>query len=307
MLMPAAAHAASSYTAGGGPWNVRYCPSTQCEVVGEMPNGDIPDLSCQTYGERVELGPQYMTNIWDKVRTPAGNVGYLTDAGVNETPGPTNFDPRLPRCSGDHGGSAYFKPRDWQPFDPDAHADVVIAMSRWSIGQCSSLNGGNYPDVIGNQRVTTLAGWSVARLAPIYAVQNNFDRVAASIDSIVLYDPGTWEEFFGEDSCDPYFRQSDLYAAWLGVRPTNRLLILAGRVTKDAGHPDSDGRLHQGIQQALFPKIRGTQLAQQVLVCNYDDLDHPAVLANFDDVVRLGPQSTCPTKPGVRLYASWHP
>jgi len=296
--------AASGYTAGGGPWNVRYCATTQCDIVGQMPNGAIPDVACQVYGERVILG-DFVTSIWDKVRTPSGATGFLTDAGVAETPGGAEFDPRLPRCTGTHGGSAYFKPRDWA-FDPDAHADYVASKAGWSLGNCSTIYGGNYPDVIGGRRVTTLAGWSLGRLGPTYIMQYNFPRVAASIDSIILYDPGSYEEYTSEDSCDGEFDQSALYARWLGLRGNNRLLILAGRTTRDVDQPEP-GNTYQGIRRALFPRISGTPLAQQVLVCNYDDLSHVGVLSNFSDVVRGGPQSNCPTSAGVRLYGQWRP
>jgi hypothetical protein len=305
VVRPDPARAVSGYSAGGGPWNVRYCAATQCRLTGQMPDGAIPDLICQTYGERVILG-SFVTSIWNKVRTPAGVVGYLTDAGVNETPG-TSFDSRIPRCGGGHGGSVYFKPRDWHPADPDANADYVVTRAGWSLGDCSAVYGGNYPDVIGDRKVTTLAGWSVGRLGPTYIMRYNMPRVTASIDSIVLYDPGSWADYFGEGGCDRQFDQSQLYATWLAARPANRLLILAGRVTRDVGHPDGAGRYHQGIQQALFPKIRGTGLAGQVLVCNYDDLDHVDVLSSFPDVVRGGPRSTCPTKAGVTLSGQWHP
>jgi hypothetical protein len=266
-----AASAATGYTAGGGPWNVRYCAATQCDIVGMMPNGAIPDLSCQTYGERVILGT-FVTSIWDKVRTPSGAVGYLTDAGVNETPGGATFDSRLPRCTGTHGGSAYFKPRDWAPLDPDAKADYVTDNARWSYGNCSVIYGGNYPEVIGDRRVTTLAGWSLARLAPSYALQYNFARVAASIDSIILYDPGSVDDYAG--GCDGNW-EGRLYSEWLKANPNARLLVLAGEVTRDEEHPDSSGRLYRGIRENLFNDyISGTPQARQVRVCNYNDLSH---------------------------------
>lgn len=306
VLPPAPVMAAGGYTAGGGPWNVRYCAATQCGIVGQMPNGPIPELLCQLYGERVALG-NFVTNIWDKVRTPAGVTGYMTDAGVNETPGGAAFDSALSRCSGAAGGSVYFKPRDWHPLDPDADADYVVKRADWSAGDCSVIYGGNFPDVIGGHRVTTLAGWSLGRLGPTYAMEYNMPRIVASINSIILYDPGSYDEYFGAGGCDASFNQSHLYATWLSASPANRLLILAGEVTRDQDHPDAQGRHHQGIQRALFGEIRGTLLADQVLVCNYDDLDHVEVLSNFPDIVRAGPQSVCPTRLGVKLYGSWHP
>jgi hypothetical protein len=306
VCLPAPASAASGYTAGGGPWNVRYCATTQCDIVGQMPNGPIPDLICQVYGQRVSLG-DFVSSIWDRVRTADGVTGYMTDAAVFETPGGATFDPRLPRCGGDHGGSVYFKPRDWWPFDPDARADYVVRKDGWSFGDCTTIYGGNYPDVIGNRRVTTLAGWSLGRLGPTYIMQYNFARVAASIDQIILYDPGSYDEYFGDGSCDTHFDQSRVYADWLSVNPNNRLVILAGKVTRDVYHPDAQGHYYQGIQQALFPRLTGTPLGAQVLVCDYHDLDHPEVLSNFDEVVRWGPWTICPQVPGVTFYGQWHP
>jgi hypothetical protein len=305
-LAPEQSAAAGGYTAGGGPWNVRECATTSCRVVGSMPNGPIPDLACQVWGERVILGG-YITNIWNKVRTPSGAVGYMTDAGVNETPGGTEFDPRLPRCGGTHGGSVYFKPRGWQPLDPKANADYVMDKDDWSSGDCGVTSSGNFPDVIDGKLVTTLAGWSVGRLAPTYLMYYNFARVRANIDSIILYDPGNVDDYFGEGSCDPEFDQAYAYAAWLQARVTNRLLILAGDVTRDAAHPDAFGVTHQGIRRALFTQISGTPQAQQVLICNYDDLDHVDVLRKFADVVRWGSQYSCPRRDDVVLYREWHP
>lgn len=302
------AAAAGGYTAGGGPWNVRSCASTECDSVGTMPNGPIPDLICQVYGQRVVI-VSYETSVWNRVRTPSGVTGYMTNAGVNETPA-YGFDPALPRCSGTHGGSAHFRPYDpfwfWQD-DPDADADFIVRRSEWSLGNCSFLHGGNYPDVVDGRRVSTLSAWSLGRLGPVYAMLNNFPRVKQSIDSIILFDPGSLEELTSPETCDATIPQDALYAEWLAHDPDNRLLILAGRVTRDEDHPDSEGRLHQGIQRALFGEIRGTPLAQQVLVCNYDDLSHHEVLSNFRHIVQDGPQSTCPTAPGVTLHWQWHP
>jgi hypothetical protein len=173
------------------------------------------------------------------------------------------------------------------------------------LGSCSTIHGGNYPDVIDGKRVTTLSGWSLGRLGPVYAMINNFGRVEESVDSITLFDPGSLGDLTG--GCDPSFNQHALYANWLSANSESRLLILAGKVTRDEDNPDAQGRLHQGIQQVLFGEIRGTPLAQQVLVCNYDDLSHHEVLWHFRYVVQYGPQSSCPTTPGVTLYDQWHP
>ncbi len=74
-------------------------------------------------------------------------------------------------------------------------------------------------------------------------------------------------------------------ARWLSGSSGRHLLVLAGAVTRDVDHPDSEGRLHQGIQQYLFPAIRAAGRSAQVLVCNYDTMQHPDVLRNFSYLI----------------------
>lgn len=301
------ASAVSGYTSTDQ-WNVRSCASTVCAVTGSMPMGPIPDLVCQAMGEFVTFSATEKSGIWDKVRTPSGAIGFMTDLGVNGTP-TSYYDSRLPHCAGAAGGSVYYQPREPSTNlgvpDPVAPADAVIPLASWSNGSCIPGSGYNIPEVTTSERVTTLSGWSLGRLGPVYLLYWNFNR-ARQVDNIVLFDPGSYGEFFAPDSCDRNYDQSGLYKSWLDLSPNNRLLILAGKVTKDTA--TADGRYaHRGIQEALFPKIRGTAQAGQVLVCNYDDLDHPSVLSRFRDVVNDGPRSACPAAAGVKLYASWNP
>jgi len=305
-LIPATnskAVAATGYTVSNGPWNVRSCASTVCEVVATMPTGPIPDLACQAMGEFVTLSQSARSGIWDKIRTPSGDVGFVTDLAVNETPLGV-YDSRLPHCTGTAGGSVYYQPR-YSTTDPVAPSDVTIPLTAWSNGSCAPASDYNIPEVTTARVVTTISGWSLGRLGPTYLLYWNFTR-AKQVNSIVLFDPGSYDDYFGSGSCDKSYDQSALYKNWLSLSTNNRLLILAGKVTKDA-QTAVGPYAHRGIQEALFPKIRGTAQANQVLVCNYDDLDHYAVPTKFGSVVRNGPQSTCPVAPGVRLYAAWHP
>ncbi|BCL31021.1 hypothetical protein GCM10017557_58800 [Streptomyces aurantiacus] len=160
------------------------------------------------------------------------------------------------------------------------------------------------------KKVTTLAGWSVGHLGPAYSLAVNPEKTA-QINTIVLYDPGSYANFFErrpwEDApCDLKYDQSQLYADWLGKNKDNRLIILAGEDTKDR-NIWGEGGTHEGIQQALFPKIRTSdQLSSQVPVCNYDDMKHRDVLANCMSVMTAGPQPACPTTP-VQPDTVWHP
>jgi hypothetical protein len=92
-------------------------------------------------------------------------------------------------------------------------------------------------------------------------------------------------------------------ARWLSGNRSRRLLVLAGEVTRDADHPDAQGRLHQGIQRYLFPSIRSAGVTSQVLVCNYDSMKHPDVLRNFSYLMASDGVTACPGSPN----ASWHP
>jgi hypothetical protein len=199
------------------------------------------------------------------------------------------------------GGSVYYQPR-YKPGDAQAPSETLtLGLNDWTTGNCESARGGNFPDTRNGRRVTTLAGWSLGRLGPTYFLASSFNR-AKQISSIILYDPGTYDNYFGNGSCDLHYDQSALYARWLQLSSGNRLLILAGMDTADYDYP-KNGYAHAGIQNALFGRIRGTNLAGQVLVCNYDRMCHPDVLRNFSYLMTQGPQSSCPGNPN----AQWHP
>lgn len=299
---PPPAEAATGYTIGGGPWNVRDCSSTVCDVVGTIPDGAIPDLMCQAAGEEVYLGGNQRSAVWDKVRTPGGDVGFITDLAVLETT-LGSFDSRLPRCSAAPGVVAHYRPRDgwWADrFDPVASPSIDIRQNEWSNFNC----GPAFPEVSLDGKITTLAGWSLGRLGPTYVLQHAPAR-AASVDFIVLYDPGSWYDYFDQSepaSCDLNYDQSWLYRQWLERDPDNQLLILAGHQTRDEG---SSHGLYGGIRLALFHEMGGTVAAEQVLVCRYDELDHPGVLREFDGVAAEGPRTSCPQADGVDFHGSF--
>ncbi len=92
----------------------------------------------------------------------------------------------------------------------------------------------------------------------------------------------------------------------------NRLAILAGKKTRDVENPTvRDGRVyaHRGIQGIYFDRIRGTETANRVRVCNFDQMSHEDVWMKFQDWVNKAPvQYACPVAVGAATAdAIWHP
>jgi hypothetical protein len=164
----------------------------------------------------------------------------------------------------------------------------------WSVGGCSAAQSAYWPANFDGQGITRASGWSLGRLGITYLLARFPDR-AARLDTIILYDPGNLDEYRSE--CDQAYDQDGLMATWLGGSAGRHLLVLAGKVTRDSDHPDAQGRLHQGIQQNLFPAIRSAGRAEQVLVCNYDKMGHTNVLANFAYLAKSGSVTSCPGSP----------
>ncbi len=157
--------------------------------------------------------------------------------------------------------------------------------------------------------INRLAGWSVGRLGPIYALRYLKDHnpeAARRINYVVMFDPGAPSSF---DKCD-YNRttvQADTTLAWwLGLSDSNRLIIMSGKPTA-TNH-------HETIQNAYFPAIKqaGTGVRTRVLVCNYG-LDHNATYNNYAYLMtasyRLSTAqgfSSCP-KQGSAAVWGWNP
>lgn len=280
---------------------MRSCSSTKCTSVGKIRNGPILELICQAKGEPVTIG-QDQTEVWNKVRLTNGVTGYVTNMAVVETP--LDFDPSLPRCGGPGGASVYFAPRDirqWFGLDgfDTRPPGVILNRDDWSDGSCRSISGTHFPAMDRDRRVTTLAGWSLGRLGPTFIFTDDPSR-QSEIRYVLLLDPGTLEEYSGP--CDRLYDQNALYAQWLGQRSSNRLVIMAGRVTIDR---DSGGTF-QGIKQKVLQQIRGTQLASQVLVCAYD-LRHVAMLDKFAYLTAQPPPTECPRQRGDHFLRRWIP
>jgi hypothetical protein len=188
------------------------------------------------------------------------------------------------------------------------------ASNRWNSQSCSTERADDFQTTIDRKPATTLAGWSIGRLGPIYFLQqvpNGQKR--DNIQQIVLFDPGSKAEY-ESNGRDNTYDQSAILAKCLGESTTHHLTILAGEVTADRNNPSANHG-HAGIQNALFPDIRGKSISKQVVVCDYvyagtnRGLSHEDTYNKFSYV--LGDQqpdlAKCPTAKGVDLQAAWHP
>ncbi|WP_146060242.1 hypothetical protein [Amycolatopsis sp. CA-128772] len=161
----------------------------------------------------------------------------------------------------------------------------------------------------GGKHITRLAGWSLGRLGPIYALgylRTHAPAVARDIDYVVMYDPGSPDDFDGSCDSAPQVDASNVLAWWLGMPGTDhRLVIIAGTLTA------SDN--YRSIRETYFPAIRaaGPAIRLRVLVCGYD-LDHEQTYEQHASLM-VGPRlqtvpapRTCPDE-GTHLMRGWNP
>lgn len=279
-------------------------------------NGDTVRLECWTTGSIV---PPYKNNsLWYKAHIVSGKgkgEGFVNDhflnTGINQ---PNVVVPGVAKCGArpsppPGGGSVYYAPNDGTK-PANSPATVTLAaesgeFNLWVSKQCGADQAGNFSDKP-NKRITTLAGWSKGRLGPTYFLWANPERRSA-INYILLFDPGTYDNY-KNGACDKKYNQSQLLADWLRLNPQNRLAILAGRDTADYQHR-INRHGHAGIQNYLFPAIRGEPIAEQVVVCNYDDMEHEDVFRNFAEKMNEPPITlgNCPPALGYTNIVSWHP
>jgi hypothetical protein len=286
-------------------------------------NDDHVELICGAYGDAV--GP-YNDTAWSYVRNltrPSIGDGWVSEHFINDGAATDQFVPGEGICpstipgagsagggggslgSGPMiellpgGGSAYFAPDDGNHPGAPSPATLTLPYKQWTSTNCGT-NHAVVPASWNSKRITTLAGFSKGRLGPIYFLRANRSQWS-DINYILLFDPADKSEY--EDTCDKRYPQSQLLAEWLTSSTNNHLAIIAGKVTADAANPDH-GHGHAGIQDTLFPKIRGRAIASQVVVCNYDLMEHWDVFKNFATYMNKSPitTSTCP-----QHAFGWHP
>lgn len=287
-------------------------------------NGDRVDLICGAFGDAV--GP-YNDTAWSYVNNLSRSVGegwvnehFINDGALSNqfVSGEPMCGPGTPGISGGEtsgggsgtgggsgsstgsgappslpeGGSAYFAPDDGHSNAPSP-ATLTRPYDSWrsKTHECGTEHA-DVPASWGNKLISTLAGFSKGRLGPIYFLQANRSHWSR-IHYILLFDPAGKSEY--EYKCDRRYPQSQLLAEWLSLNSGNRLVIVAGKITADAANPDH-GHGHAGIQDTLFPKIRGRSIASRVVVCNYNNMGHWDVFRNFSYTMNQPPitKTTCP-------------
>jgi hypothetical protein len=337
-LSPASAGAApvfavmnTSETPPDGVWfrNSPHTANTDRVTGHGVYRGERVQLSCYAWGDAVGA---YHNRLWYQVTNvtrPRGgangrvNAGYLNAHYVDDGMLANQVAPGVPPCDATPaqppqppaptpgGASVYYSPFNddriywWMPWKRvPSPASLTLYRSAWSLGTCSGARAGDFPDEVGGRRVTTLAGWSIGRMGPIFFLRDYPTR-RSNINYVLLFDPGTYDELSGD--CG-HGSISQVLANWLSANPDNRLVILAGETTRDEGSRNGP-YAHRGIQEVYFGEIRGRRIRDQVTVCNYDQMGHRDVWVQFRHLVDQAPITTsCPTAPnGTQPNDIWRP
>jgi hypothetical protein len=154
--------------------------------------------------------------------------------------------------------------------------------SRWTSDTKCEMSGraARFPS---DRGLTTLVGWSLGRLGPIYFLGTARERWG-EIHTIYLFDPGPVAEM----ECEPTLKPSPqiLLRDWLQSGTDRRLVVYAGGATqKDGG---------EGLRRYYLSAIDGTDAASRVYNCRVDPKirhDDPFV-ERFIPTARDG--GTCP-------------
>ena len=199
-------------------------------------------------------------------------------------------------------------------------ATVVMDASQWHVGS-NCWDGLAIPSVeqggvngVNGRRITMVSGWSYGRNGPIMLLAAHPSWMS-QIDYILLLDPGSLSDY-QTGVCDKqYPHKASLVANWLAAGASNRLVVLAGKLTADYAHP-YQGRGHGGIQEALFaaikkhPYVGSRDLRKQVVVCNYDTMVHHVIWQKFrSETANPTPitKATCPLARGFPRPVAWNP
>jgi hypothetical protein len=238
------------------------------------------------------------------------------------------------------GGSLYYSP--YRSSDPGHGADILLKTwgglkKDWFFAPAPSTFTANYDEwhpsskdsvcpsdtksvptripngAINGREITTLAAWSKARSAPLLFLHAS-PAWASQIKYILLIDPGNKEQYENSACNKVYPTLYQVLATWLAAKSTNRLAVLAGEVTADYANP-VNGHGHAGIQNWLFPPIRnyhnsqGQNIRKQVVVCNYDHINHEHMWLDFKNAMNASPitVSNCPKASKGERVVSWNP
>jgi hypothetical protein len=304
-MVPSAAAASSIDTTADV--NIRVAPNLSGAVITKIPNGTTPSIRCASSGQAIyDNAVWFYVDLHDNVRgffsAYYSTADFRTWDDLRNRYGVVRCD----RAATTVGGSMYYQPR-YDAADPIAPYAAYTATKDWwsrEGSDCSTQYSDYWPASFDGRKITRASAWSLGRLGITYLLKQNPTR-SSQLDTIILFDPGSLGDY--ESYCDLKYPQDELMATWLSGSSSRRLIVLAGKVTRDVDHPDAQGRHHQGIQRHLFPAIRNAGRASQVLVCNYDSVGHPDLLRTFSSLVASGSATSCPTSGSIRPNAAWHP
>jgi hypothetical protein len=208
------------------------------------------------------------------------------------------------------GAAIYYSPND----EPNSFPGLTVGslnmpVRSWSVGRCNPEGA----VVTVPEGITTLAGWSLGRLGPIYYLKAASPAAVAKVRTIVLFDPGSTSDFARvgtfrrlypwKKPCDSQHPVSTLLAAWLNSDGRNRLFIVTGLDSEEK----VDGRsTYAGIRRYYLSGIHQQPFAHRAIICDYDRLAHDQVLKEFAGMV-LQPPTSCPAGPADHARTQWSP
>jgi hypothetical protein len=327
------------FNAEGGIY-YRYGPhwseTTQTPGIGVY-DGDQVELICGAFGDAV--GP-YADTAWSLVRNlsrPVGE-GWVNEHFIDDGAPDNGFVAGEPICqpgsSGGSGGggaagggssSTSADPPTSVFYSPNGNPEGVsvpeiastdLASSKWSTGDACSDS--KVLSVTPNG-TATLAGWSDARMGPIYFLEAANTQRRAQVHTIILFDPGdsgdfekaslaktVWDKIHGVDptSCDWQYPINSLLANWLSSNHANRLIVMTGSASEE---PNAGKSTYAGLWHYYFADIWNKPFAKQAQVCDYAGMGHPEVLEKFSGIVKSTPAGCPPSPSHAHPLTAWNP
>lgn len=330
---PAAADNNQEYTiantAAGGVYSrnsPRMDDTPRIDGKGIYP-GDVVRLICGvTDGEA--YGP-YNNTTWHKILNltrPEHGEFWENDRFFNTPNKAGELAPGEKNCNEDSNSgqpAEESKPKITSVFySPNANphgtkqagkADLNLPIDKWSAGDCSPELAAEVP-----AGVNTIAGWSKARLGPIYFLEKATDKQKDDLRTIILFDPGASsdmdkpsfvKQLAGKKTCDWQYDINGLLADWLSSNKENRLFVMTGHDSEmkaDAGNPSSHSTF-AGLWKHYFAGLWNKDFADRALVCDYNNMEHAQILNSFGDMIN-NPPNNCPASPDNNYpLTQWHP
>ncbi len=258
-------------------------------------DGDEVTLRCVIEGMAVG---QFENHIWYKADNAKGS-GLLPDHFLDTPVKANEYLAGMPRCD-DNGSQPQAdiqqaktlfyspNPRPWG-LPIEAFTDLDLPYADWTSDNCSSQRAvpSNLPSTL-----DTLSGWSVARLGPVYFLASASESQKAQIHRIVLFDPGSEANMSG---CDQQYDINGLLANWLKSDGQNQLVIFAGH--------DTEMKSFAGLWKHYLAGIWKQPFADRATICDYNMMEHTAVLRNFANQARAW-SGSCPSGESLTI---WHP